>query len=140
MATQNLSYSVSASLAVSGITPTPATAPTQSLTISAPYAVTKQPVDDYVADTYTINANTTATALNLGKIAAGEVLQISTTGTMMLTIVQAGGSPVVQVDDFILLSSAFTGLSVANPGSTAIYVSVSVLGNRPAVGTTPGVF
>lgn len=140
MPAQNLSYSVNASLAVSGIIPTPATAPTQSVTLSAPYAINKLPADDYVANTYTINAGTTATALNLGKIAAGEVVMVTTTGTMMLTIVQASGSPVVQVDSFILLASGFTALSVANPGATAIYVNVDVIGDRVPVGTSPGVF
>ena len=140
MATQNLSYSVTASLAVSGITPTPATAPTQSVTLSAPYVTNKLPADDYVANTYTINAGTTATALDLGKIAAGEVVMITTTGTIMLTIVQPGGSPIVQVDSFILLASGFTGLSVANPGGTAVYVNVDIIGDRIPVGTGPGVF
>ena len=140
MATTNLTYSATANLAIKGIVPTPVSAPTQAVNISAPYASGSLYADDRVAETYTINASTTATALNLGKISAGLLVMITTTGPLMLTIAQTAGSPVVEVDSFIMLASGFTGLSVANTGGTAIYVTVTVLGNRPVVGGGAGVF
>lgn len=143
----NLSYTATANLSVTGITPATATPPlpTSTLKINAQYTGTTSPADDRLDEVYTINASTPDTALNLGKIVSGEALWIQVDGPLHVTLTQDLGSGpvqnVIRVEDFLMLSSSYTAISVANPSATApVHLSVIVLGNRAAVGGGPGVF
>lgn len=140
----NLSFTATGNVSITGITPTPATAPKPTISVAAAFNSGATNADDYLSDTYTVNAGTTATAVNLGKISAGLLLAVQTTGTVLLTITQDQGSGpvdiVLQVDSYILLESGFSALKIANAGATAVQVSISVVGNRPANSNAPGVF
>lgn len=138
------SYTATANVSVSGITPAVATDPKPTIGVTAAFNSGASPADDYLSETYTINAATTATAVNLGKISAGLLLSVQTTGPILLTVTQdQGAGPVdviMQVDTFMMLESGFLGLKFANPGASAVKVSLTVLGNRPTNTNAPGVF
>lgn len=139
----NLSYTPSATLAITGMTP--GAGPTSTVKVNAAFNGTAAAADDRLAETFTINASTTATAINLGKITAGKALWLECDGPLLVTIEQdLGAGPVdvvFKLDKFVYLQSGFTNLKVANPSATtAVHLSAIVLGDRPAVGGGPGVF
>lgn len=135
----NLAYNSTATLSVSGITP--ASGPTFSLKINASYAANAVTADDALEETYTVNANTTATPLDLGKIVSGDALWIQVDGPLMVTVTQVSGAATLHVSDFLYLSSDYLSVSIANPSlTTAVHMSIVAVGNRAAVGGGPGIF
>lgn len=138
----NLSYTASANVTVAGITP--ASGPKSTITEASPFNSGATDADDSHCEPYTINAGTTATAINLGKIATGLLVEIQTTGSILVTLTQDQGAgpvdTVLKVDTFLMLESGFTALKLANTGGTAVYVSVTVLGNRIPLGGGPGIY
>ena len=140
----NITYNQAASLAVSGITPTPTTAPKQSLVVTSSFAAQAESAGDYFENTFLVNANTPATAIALGKIVTGYVLWIQSSGSFHVTLTQdLGAGPVdntVAVEDFFYSNTPFTALQITNPNGTAINVSIAVLGDRVAPGTGPGIY
>jgi hypothetical protein len=139
----NFSYTTTATLALNGITPT--TGPALTDKVNGVYSGISTAVDDRLNETYTINASTTATALDLGKIVAGTALWIQTDGPLHVSLTQdLGAGPVVnivRVEKFLMLESAFSAISVANPSATtAVHFSIIAPGNRLPVGGGPGVF
>jgi hypothetical protein len=138
----NISFTATANVAIAGITP--AAGPKPTVTVSSSFNSGATPADDYFSDTFVINAGTTATAINLGKINAGLFMMISTSGPIRVIISQdLGAGPVdieTAVDSFYAIETGFLGLKLANPGGTAQQVSISIAGNRPAVGGGAGIF
>jgi hypothetical protein len=138
----NISFTATANVAIAGITP--AAGPKPTVSVSSSFNSGATAADDYFSDTFVINAGTTATAVNLGKIVAGMLLKISTSGPIRVIISQdLGAGPVdieTAIDSFYMIESGFLGLQLANPGATSQQVSISVAGNRVAVGVGPGVF
>lgn len=140
----NFTFSASANLKLTGITPL---AGPPLLDKGDLNFVTTMPiaVDDKAGNTFTVNANTTATSLDLGSIVAGEALLLLTDGPLVLTLTQDFGSgPVTQntlVNTLYMLQSSFSAISIANPSlTTAVHVAFLVAGDRIPVGTGPGVF
>ena len=138
----NISYKPTAGLQITGITPDAGPKPT--ITVAASSNGASYEAGDYLADTYTVNASTTATVINLGKIVTGKFLWIETNGELVVTITQAAAPRDIKVNGLMILASPtapFTAISVANPSSaTAVKMSLVVAGDRDAVGTGPGVF
>ena len=139
----NFSYTPSAALLIAGVTP--AAGPTLTDKVSASYQPAPGTSDDRINETYTINASTTVTALDLGLMTSLSALWIQTDGPLHLTLTQDFGSgPVtnlLRVERFVLLDSTVLALSVANPSATtAVHFSVIAPGLRPAVGGGPGIF
>jgi hypothetical protein len=59
----------------------------------------------------------------------------------MVTVTQASGTATIEVDDFLLLSSGYLTVSVANASlTTAVHMSVVALGKRAPLGGGPGIF
>lgn len=139
---KNLSYTASGNVSITGITPVAGPKPT--ITVAAAFNSGATDADDNLTETYTVNAGTTATAIDLGYIATGLLVSINTTGPLLVTITQDQGSGPVdvtwKVDTFLLLESGFTALQLANAGGTAVNVSLTVIGNRIPLGTGPGIF
>lgn len=139
----SFSFSSSATLAISGITP--AAGPTSVDKVNAAFSGASASCDDRLSHTFTINANTTDTALDLGMIVSGKILWVECDGPLIVSMTQdLGAGPVVnvqKVDRFLLAQTAFTTVSVANPSATtAVHLSIIVAGDRVAVGGGPGVF
>jgi hypothetical protein len=139
----NLSFSSTATLAVTGITP--GAGPTSTVKVNASFAGSATAADDRVAQTFTVNANTSATVVDLGKIVAGKALWVECDGPLHITLTQdLGAGPVdniVKVKKFMYLDSDFTAIKVANPSATtAVHMSINVVGDRLPVGGGPGVF
>jgi hypothetical protein len=70
---------------------------------------------------------------------------LESNGSVLVTVEQdLGAGPVeivMKVDKLLVLQSGFTALKVANPSvTTAVRISVTVSGDRPAIGVGPGVF
>ena len=139
----NLTFSSTATLAVAGITP--GAGPASTLKVNAAFTGTATNADDRIAETFVINASTTATAIDMGKIVTGKALWIECDGPLHVTLTQdLGAGPVdhiVKVEKFMYLQSTFTAVKVANPSATtAVHISIIVAGDRVAVGGGPGVF
>ena len=139
----NLSFSSTATLTINGITP--ADGPTSTIRESASFTGAATSADDRMVQTFVINASTTATALDLGKITSGQALWVQVDGPLHVTVTQdLGAGPVdavVRVESFMFLNSEFLALKVANPSATtAVRLSIAVVGDRDAVGGGPGVF
>jgi hypothetical protein len=139
----NFSFSASASLGISGITP--AAGPTSTDKVNATFTGAAGTADDRLAQTFTVNASTTATAIDMGKIVSGKALWIESDGALLVSITQdQGAGPivnVVKVDKFLYIQSIFTAVSVANPSATtAVHLSIVVAGDRIPVGGGAGVF
>ena len=135
----NIAYKPSAGLQITGITPDSGPKPT--LNVAASFNGSTYEAGDYLAETFTINASTTATAINLGKIVTGAYLWIETNGLLVVTITQDSTPRDIRVENLLVIKSPFTALSVANPSSaTAVKMSVVVAGDRTTIGTGPGVF
>ena len=96
-------------------------------------------VDDYVHNTFIVNAGTTATAIDLGKIATASYLMVICDAPLEVTITQTTDRT-VDVNDFLLMNSTFTALKIANPGIVDVNVTVLVAGNRIANPGTPGIY
>jgi hypothetical protein len=102
-------------------------------------------VDDRINETFIVNANTIATAINLGKISTVRGLWLQCDGALLVTISQdLGAGPVdvtFKVETFLFIQSTVLGVKVANPSATtAVHMSIIVAGDRPAIGGGPGVF
>ena len=139
MAATNFTFTPAATLSISGVTP--AAGPTFTDKVNAAYTGFPTNADDRLNGTYTINANTIATSVGLGLISAGLCLWIQCDGPLAVTLIQPSGTSTFRVDSFLLLQSAFTSLSLANPSATtAVHVSIVAAGTRPAVGGGPGIF
>jgi hypothetical protein len=138
----NLQYTASSNLSISGITP--ASGPKPTVAITAAFTSGGVAVGDYVSDTFVVNGTTTATAFDMGNIVTGKAIWFEASAPLSLILTQdLGAGPVdveVKVDKFIFLQATFTAVKVANPGATAVNVSLSIMGDRVAVGAGPGVF
>jgi hypothetical protein len=139
----NLSFTSSATLSITGITP--GAGPTSTISESGKFAGAATNADDRLVQPYTINASTTATSLDLGKIVSGLALWLEMDGPLHVSITQdLGAGPVVntiKVDKFLLLGAGYTALSLANPSATtAVHLSLMAVGNRAPVGGGPGIF
>lgn len=138
----NLSFTSTASLSIKGITPTDG--PTSVVSDSGSYSSGATEAGDRITRTFTVNAGTPLTAIDLGKITSGKMLWLECNGSLTVELTQDFGSGdvanIALVNKFFMLQSPFTALRIANPGGTAINVSVMVAGDRDAVGAGPGVF
>lgn len=139
----SVAFTASANLSITGVTPD--TGPKPVVTATASFTSGATTVGDYISDTFVVNANTPATALDLGKISAGKIVWLETNGLAQVTITQDLGSGpedvTMNVEKLLVLQSGFTALKVANPSlTTAVRISVTVAGDRPAIGAGPGVF
>jgi hypothetical protein len=139
----NLTFTSSATLSISGITP--GAGPYSTIKETSQFAGASTNADDRLVQPYTINASTTATALDLGKIATGLALWMEMDGPLHVSLTQdLGAGPVVntiKVEKFLFLSSGYTAISIANPSATtAVHLSLAAVGNRVAVGGGPGIF
>lgn len=139
----NFTFTPSAGLSVTGITPS--TGPTSTDKITSSFAGAAVNSDDRHAAVYVVNASTGATAIDLGKIVTGKALWLECDGPLHVTLTQdLGAGPVdaiVRVEKFILLQSNLLGVKVANPNATtAVRMSIVVPGDRIPVGSGAGVF
>ena len=134
----NLAYTASATLNITGIVP--AEGPTSTIKIGSAYSGVSTPADDWLSETYVVNAGTVATAINLGKIVTGQMLWVQCNGPLNITLTTALGDVILPVASFIMLQTPFTALKLANAGADAVEVSVTVCGARTPVGTGPGIF
>lgn len=138
----NLKYSASASVEITGITP--ASGPKPTVKDTATFSSGAVDVGDHVVETFVVNANTTATALGMGKISSGKAIWLEASAAIHLILTQDLGAGAVdntyKIDKFAFLQAPFTAVKLANPSGTAVQVSVAILGDRPAVGAGAGIF
>lgn len=138
----NIGFTATANVDITGLTP--ATGPKPSVKASSSFTSGLTATDDYVVQTFVVNATTTATAINLGKISAGAFVMVQSSGPIRVIVSQdLGAGPVdieTIVDSFYMMKSGFLGLKIANPGATAQQVSIAIAGARPTVGVGPGIF
>jgi len=139
----SIKYTATASLKSTGITPTTATSPAPVESITNSLSKVDQDATDSVENAHTINAGTTATALELGSISAGVALWIQSAAVVQVTLTQdLGAGPVDNIfkGTFFMLVGAYTAVKVANPSATAIEFGYTAIGDRPTIGGGVGIF
>ncbi len=138
----NMQFTGSASLSVNGITP--ATGPTENVAVSVNYSSGILQADDCMEEVYTINANTPATAIDMGKIVTGKAIWLQTSSPVILTLTQdLGAGPVdndILVSSMVMLPAVFTGVQLANALGTSAKIALVIVGDRAAVGGGPGIY
>jgi len=139
----NLSYTATASLNISGITPD--AGPTSTVNDAGSYTSSAVEAGDREVRTYVVNAATTpAVALDMGKITAGKALWLESDGALDVSLTQDFGAGAVvnkiRMEKFLYLESPFTVVAVENNGGTAVNLSYMVVGDRDAVGVGGGVY
>jgi len=135
-----VSVSQSASLSISGVTPTAGTGFT--LLANPSLASTNVAAQDYFANVFTVNALTPDTAQSMGEIIEGHVVWIQTTSPITVTLTQAG--PVDNaflVNTFMFMNCTFTAIQIANASATEnASINLIVAGDRITNPGTPGIF
>lgn len=135
----SVSVSTEASLTIRGISP--ASGPGLTLLANPSLESTNVTQGDYFADTFTVNALTTTTTLNLGDITAGTTAWVQTDLPVTVTLTQTAGDRPVLVDSFLMINTAFTAIKFANASATtAAHISVVIVGNRTTNPGTPGIW
>lgn len=133
-----VNVSESSSLTVNGITPV--AGPGLTLLASPSLTATNVLYDDYLAQTFTINPETTTTALSMDDIVTGKVLWVQTDAPIDVTLVQTTDRTVA-VDSFLHIHGTFTGVKFANSSlDTAAHVSIIIVGARATNSGAPGIF
>ena len=135
----SVTYSQTVSATISGLTTTAGSGIT--LLSNPAFSISNNTADDYLSETYTINPSTPETAVDLGLIALGQFLWVQTNQPILLTLNQpVSGMATFAVNNFLLLDSTFSSLSIANPGSSQASVSIVIAGDRNSLTTNPGIF
>jgi hypothetical protein len=138
-----VSVSKSASLSITGVTPTVGTGFT--LLANPSLSATNVVEQDYFANVFTVNPSTVAqpdTDQSMGEITEGHVIWIQTDQPVTVTLTQAG--PVDNaflVDSFLYMNCTFTALQIANASATtAANINIIVAGDRITNPSTPGIY
>ena len=138
----NMQFAGSASLSITGTTPP--TGPTENVAVAVNYSSGNVDADDKLDAAYTVNAGTTATAVDLGKLIALTMLWIQTNNPIVVTVTQDLGAGLVdismKVESFLMLPATITGLKLANPYATSAKVALVAAGNRAPIGAGAGIF
>jgi len=139
----DLSFTATAGLSVNGISKATGI-PTSVLKGTGTFAPGAVDASDTIEKTFVVNASTTKTAIDIDKITAGKLLWVETDKAVEVYVTQDFGVGPVEgkfyVSKFLLLQSAYSAVAVANTGGTAANISVMAVGDKPVVGTGPGVF
>ena len=138
-----ISYVPTAGITINGIVKT-SPIPTSVLKGTGTFGPGALDATDEMQRPYLVNAGTTKTALDLGKIVTCKGLWLQCDGALDIYLTQDFGAGAVEnkirLESFIYLQSTILAVSVANTGATARNLHIIAVGDRLAAGTGPGLF